>query len=204
MDQIKVFIINALVVASPVIIGTLLKLAYAGMGALTAKLNAGAEASKLQAALARITVLADAVVRDIEVSLRPKLVAATADGILTAAEQVMLKSAALQALKSAATKHGLAELQQLLKLAPDMLEPILSGILERAVGALKLEQVKPVVNFTDYSAAQAAAREGGRIAANAALAGVVFDVPTDGLQAPVDSGETPPYNPRPFPPTSSS
>ena len=91
-------LMSAVVTATPVLATALAGLVAAALVALTRKLQAQAGESKLAELLSRVSVLAEAVVRDVEVTLRPELVAAAADGVLTQVEWQRLKTAAVQRL----------------------------------------------------------------------------------------------------------
>lgn len=100
------------------------------------KLGAEAKTSKTFAVLERLSLMAHAVVADLEVTLKPRLLEATRDGVLTQAEIVMLRSAALERLKQLAGERGLEEARALLGIAAPELERFLTGLLERAVDSL--------------------------------------------------------------------
>ncbi|QQR48532.1 hypothetical protein JKA73_11015 [Myxococcus xanthus] len=119
---------------------------------LTNKLQAQAEDSKLKgeesklAAVGhRAAALAEGIVRDIEVTLKPELEAAAADGVLTQAELQQLKATALDRLKTSLGERGLAELQAVLKLFAGSVGAHLSGLIEAALDRMKASRGGPVV-----------------------------------------------------------
>jgi hypothetical protein len=92
MDALRNALLSALVAATLVLITALAGLVAAALVALTRRLSAQAGESTLSQVAARASMVAEAVVRDLEVMLRPQLVAATADGDLTPAEWAKLKA----------------------------------------------------------------------------------------------------------------
>ncbi|MFP2961847.1 hypothetical protein ACLEPN_29640 [Myxococcus sp. 1LA] len=121
----------------PIVAAALAALLVAGLTGLTNKLKAQAEGSRLAAVGERATLVALSVVRDLEVTMKPKLEAAAADGVLTQAEFKQLKDEALARLKESLGEHGLRELQEVLKLAPGKLGEFLSGLIEDALDRMK-------------------------------------------------------------------
>ncbi|WP_426730255.1 hypothetical protein [Myxococcus faecalis] len=155
--------------AVPVLFTALAGLIAAALLALTRKLNAQAGESKLAAIFARATSLSEAVVRDIEVTLKPLLAAKVADGVLTKAELDELKAAALAKLKESLGANGLAELQQVLKLSAGSVGTFLSGLIEAALDRMKASKVSGPT-FVDVTSL-------GALGSAAALAPVVAAVP---------------------------
>ncbi|MBZ4402447.1 hypothetical protein [Myxococcus sp. AS-1-15] len=162
-------ILAAAVQALPVVFTALGGLIAAALLALTKKLNAQAGESKLAAIFARATSLSEAVVRDIEVTLKPLLEAKVADGVLTKAELDELKAAALAKLKESLGANGLAELQQVLKLSAGSVGTFLSGLIEAALDRMKASKVSGPT-FVDATSL-------GALGSAAALAPVVAAVP---------------------------
>ena len=103
-------------------------------------LNSKAGESKLAAVAARISHLAEGVVADLEATLKPELVEATKDGVLTKAEITRLREVALARLKQLAGERGLAELQLVLGLVPTQVDSYLTGVIEKAVDRLPPSQ----------------------------------------------------------------
>lgn len=101
------------------------------------KLQVQAGESRLAQVGARILLVAEGIVRDLEVTLKPKLKEATADGVLTRAELELLKSEALKQLKDSLGEHGLSELREVLQVATGSLGVMLSGIIETALDRMK-------------------------------------------------------------------
>lgn len=100
------------------------------------KLGAQAGESKLAAVGTRFTLFAQAVVADLEATLKPELAKATADGELTQAEIAHLRTIALARLKALAGEKGLGELQAVIGIAAPQVDAFLSGLIERAVATL--------------------------------------------------------------------
>lgn len=113
------------------VLGPLLVLA---LGQLAAFLRAKAGESKAAGVALVFTEAAHSVVAELEVTLKPKLQAALADGVLTQAEQGELKKAALDALK---TRLPATALQSASAVFGPMLDTWLGGLIERAVSAQK-------------------------------------------------------------------
>ncbi|WP_163998701.1 hypothetical protein [Pyxidicoccus caerfyrddinensis] len=134
---LKSIILSAAVTATPVLATALAGLVAAALVALTKKLHAQAGESKLAQVATRASMLAEGVVRDIEVTLKPKLEAASADGTLSDAELQSIKAAALEQLKASLGQRGLAELQQVLQLTAGSVGTFLSGLIEAALDRMK-------------------------------------------------------------------
>jgi len=134
-------------------------LALLPLGLLVTKgielLNAKAKGAKLESTVALLSEAAKAAVLEVEVTLKPKLVEALKDGVLSDAEKAMLKKAALDLLTSRLPIASLA-------LARDVFGPLLQQVLskqvETAVVGMKLsgiaDQVAPSpLKLTDVVAA---------------------------------------------------
>ncbi|WP_141620101.1 hypothetical protein [Myxococcus sp. AB036A] len=121
----------------PIVATALAALLVAGLTGLTNKLKAQAEVSKLAAVGERSATVALSVVRHVDVTMKPRLEAAAADGVLTQEEFQQLKAEAMTRLKESLGGHGLRELQEVLKLAPGKLGEFLSGLIEDALDRMK-------------------------------------------------------------------
>lgn len=97
------------------------------------KYGADATGSKKSQVLNHLFTLAQSVVADLEATLKPQLLAATADGVLTPVEVGLLRDSALNRLKFLAGEKGLAEAQFLLGMTGGALEGFLMGLIEKAV-----------------------------------------------------------------------
>lgn len=107
--------------------------AVAKLGTL---LGARAKDSKLNAALVRLTVAVDSIVHDLEATLKPKLAAATADGVLTTAEISNLRTVALTRLKDDMGSEGLKALRDCMGIFAPSLDTFLLGFIETRVKAI--------------------------------------------------------------------
>lgn len=136
MEALKAAALSALVHALPLVLTALMGLIAAALVALTKKLNAEASHSKLATLGLRVTSLVDAVVRDVEATVRPLIVAAGADGNLTADEGKAIKDAALRRVKSSLGEHGLKELSA----AFGDVGHFLSGLIEASVTRMRTEE----------------------------------------------------------------
>ena len=117
----------------------------AALGYLIVFLNSKSKESKLAFVLAQLTEAAKAIVVEVEVTLKPKLIAALEDGVLTDKEKTELKSLAMKlfwekvpstTMKAASSIFG------------PMLESLLSSKVEGAVALMKqsgvADQLVPV------------------------------------------------------------
>ena len=125
------------------VLGPLLVLA---LGQLAAFLRAKAGESKAAGVALVFTEAAHSVVAELEGTLKPRLQAALADGVLTQAEKDELKKAALDALK---TRLPATALQSASAVFGPMLDTWLGGLVERAVSAQK----PPAVTTLEQAAA---------------------------------------------------
>ncbi len=112
--------------------------------ALSGFLKAKAGESKVFGVLSVVTEAANSVVAELNVTLKPQLQAALADGVLTDAEKKQLKDSALLVLK---TKLPAATLGAAQGMFGPMLDTWLGGLVERAV----IDQ-KPVKNLEEAAA----------------------------------------------------
>jgi len=160
-------LMSAAVAVTPVVATALAGLIAAALVALTKKLQAQAGESKLAQVATRASMLAEGIVRDLEVTLRPKLEAASADGILTAAELQHIKATALEQLKTSLGQRGVAELQEVLKLTAGSVGTFLSGLIEAALDRMKASRAAATADEV-----VSVARSLGAIGSQAALAPV--------------------------------
>ncbi|QSQ24872.1 hypothetical protein JY651_08000 [Pyxidicoccus parkwayensis] len=130
-------LMSAAVAVVPVVATALAGLIAAALVALTKKLQAQAGESKLAQVATRASMLAEGIVRDLEVTLKPTLEAAASDGVLTAVELQHIKATALEQLKASLGQRGLAELQQVLQLSAGSVGTFLSGLIEAALDRMK-------------------------------------------------------------------
>jgi len=123
LELVLMYVVAPLV---PIAFGLLI----AALGKLTAFLHAKEKESIGMRVASVLTGAASSVVAELDVTLRPKLEAALADGALTQVEKDQLKAAALDALKS---KLPPALLGQAGTIFGPMLDTYLGGLVERAV-----------------------------------------------------------------------
>lgn len=97
------------------------------------KYGTDAGATKKNQVLGHLFALAQSVVADLEATLKPQLLLATADGVLSPTEITALREAALERVKFLAGEKGLAEAQALLGMGSDALTQFLLGLIEKAV-----------------------------------------------------------------------
>lgn len=128
----------------PALVTVLGPLAIWALGQLAAFLRAKSSESKVFGVLSVVTEAANSVVAELNVTLKPQLQAALADGVLTQAEKDQLKAAALAVLK---TKLPSATLGAAQGMFGPMLDTWLGGLVERAV----IDQ-KPVKNLEEAAA----------------------------------------------------
>ncbi|MFY2557217.1 hypothetical protein ACN469_06265 [Corallococcus terminator] len=163
---------SILVSVAPVLATALAALIVSGLTGLTRKLQAQAGESRLALVASHASLLAEGIVRDIEVTMKPKLEAAAADGELTAAEFQQLTDEALQRLVKSLGKRGLAELQQVLQLTAGSVGSSLSGLIEAALDKMKADHGGSTVDEV-----MTAALSLGAIGSSAALAPAMAPVP---------------------------
>lgn len=133
-------------------------LVMALLGYLTAKVKASAEKDKAAGKAisasdiaARVLHISTVIVQDIQVTLRPELEDALADGKLTEVEKAKLKAAALARIKATLGKTGMAELRDLLGIAEDGLGGYLSGLIESALVGVKSAAPVPPPSLASVS-----------------------------------------------------
>lgn len=118
--------------------------AVAGIAMLTHYLRSKAQESKVAGIGALLTEACRAAVLELDRSLKPKLQAALADGILTDKEKEELKVAALDVVKTRLPASALASAKGVFG---DFLDTFLKGKIEQAVvekNALQAQAVAPV------------------------------------------------------------
>lgn len=128
----------------PALITVLGPLAIWAIGQLGAFFKTKSAESKVFSVLSVVTDAAASVVAELNVTLKPQLQAALADGVLTDAEKKQLKDAALLVLK---TKLPAATLASAQGMFGPLLDTWLGGLVERAV----IDQ-KPVKNLEEAAA----------------------------------------------------
>lgn len=151
MDTLKELASTALVGLAPVLLTVLVAAVVWALNALREKLTHDGKASRLAFVIERSLVLAGAIVRDLEATMRPLLKEASADGKLTTEEIRRIKSAALIQLQASLKDKGLKELQEVLRIEAGQLGVVLGGFVERALDNMKAEQARglpPVLQVT--------------------------------------------------------
>ena len=128
----------------PALVTVLGPLAIWALGQLAAFLKAKTGESKVFSVLSVVTDAAASVVAELNVTLKPQLQAALADGVLTDDEKRQLKKAALDILKHKLPAATLASAQGMFG---PLLDTWLGGLVERAV----IDQ-KPVKNLEEAAA----------------------------------------------------
>lgn len=118
----------------PALVTVLGPLAIYALQQLAVFLKSKSSESKVLGVLSVVTEAAHSVVAELNVTLKPQLQAALADGVLTDLEKKQLKEAALTVLK---TKLPAATLASAQGLFGPMLDTWLGGLIERSVSAQK-------------------------------------------------------------------
>jgi hypothetical protein len=159
---------SILISALPYILGVLSAAAVWALGALAVKLGREAGGSKVKLVLQKAVLLTETVVADINVTVKPLVVKASADGRITSAEAKEIKDAAMKRLLEVLGDKGLKELQAVLGLTAGTIGVFLGGLIEKAVDALKAGKAlsKPAV------VAMPQGLTAGAVGSTAALAGV--------------------------------
>lgn len=129
---LQVFIRDILPVLSTFTVGVLTWLSVQGGRMLRAR----ASESKMAAVAAKVLHFGEVVVHDLEVTLKPQLLIAVADGELTPVEIAQLRAVALERFKALLKQEGLNELQSVLGIGAGMVDTYLQGVLEKAVAGL--------------------------------------------------------------------
>lgn len=109
-------------------LGALLGLALKNLGA---KLAADAANSKIAAVGSKLTMFIESAVADLENTVKPQLIAASADGVITAEEGASLKSLAMTRVKVLLSEKGMGELSSVLGIAAPAIESLISGMIEK-------------------------------------------------------------------------
>lgn len=149
--------VDSLVVTAPgspssQIITELVKLAVAALGILGSYLiltmrkhfeekakaeKAAGENATLSTAIARSTFVLEAVVADVNATVRDKLPGYLSDGKIDATEAAELRATAMKHALDALGAAGLAELRLALGISEDGLKTVIGGLIEKAVDAAK-------------------------------------------------------------------
>lgn len=125
LEAVLQYIVAPLIaIAAPILVALLAKLVQ--------YLNSKGKESKLALVGGVVADAAHSVVAELDVTLRPKLTAALADGKLTDAEKAELKAAAVDALK---TKLPASVMGGAAGIFGPLLDQWLGGMVERAVSA---------------------------------------------------------------------
>lgn len=122
----------------PFVLAGLVGVLVWALGAWRKKLQVQAGESRLAQVGARLLLVAEGIVRDLEVTLKPKLKEASADGVLSREELASIKAEALKQLRDSLGEHGMAELRAVLQVTAGGLGPFLSGIIEKALDLMKV------------------------------------------------------------------
>ncbi len=134
MDALKSELLNAFVTyVVPVLFSGLAGLLAWVFVSLRKKLEAEASNSAAAGVGAKVLHLAESVVSDLEISLKPQLAEAAKDGVLTKAEISQLRSVALERLKAMLGAAGIAELEKMLGVPREAIDKYLMGVVEKAV-----------------------------------------------------------------------
>lgn len=139
-------ITSILIGAMPYIIAAVGAAAVWALAALGRKLSVDAGASKGKFVLFRLAVVTEAVVADLNVTMKPLLVKALEDGKISPEEAKTLRDAAIERVKATLGDKGMKELQAVLGATGGSLGEIIGGIIEKAVDSLKAGKAlaKPV------------------------------------------------------------
>lgn len=139
-------ITSILISAMPYIIAAVGAAAVWALAALGRKLAVDAGASKGKFVLFRLAVVTEAVVADLNVTMKPLLVKALEDGKISPEEAKTLRDAAFERVKATLGDKGMKELQAVLGATGGSIGTLLGGIIEKAVDSLKAGKAlaKPV------------------------------------------------------------
>lgn len=162
-------ITSILISAMPYIIAGVGAAAVWALAALGRKLAVDAGASKGKFVLFRLAVVTEAVVADLNVTMKPLLVKALEDGKIGPEEAKTLRDAAIARVKATLGDKGMKELQAVLGATGGSLGEIIGGIIEKAVDSLKATKAlaTPVAVVTAPQALTA-----GAVGSTAALTSV--------------------------------
>lgn len=103
---------------------------------LAMKLKAQAEGSKLAAVAAKFAHFGEVVVADLETTLKPAMLEASADGQITPEEGKKLRAMAVERIKLMATEQGLTELSKVMGMSDAWIDTYLAGVVEKAVSTV--------------------------------------------------------------------
>lgn len=109
-------------------LGALLGLALKNLGA---KLSADAASSKIAAVGSKLELFIESVVTDLEATVKPALLAAASDGVITVEEGTALKDLCMSRVKALLSEKGLSELTSVLGIAGPAIDSLLSGLIEK-------------------------------------------------------------------------
>lgn len=138
---------SILINAMPYIFSAVGAAAVWALAALGRKLSVDAGASKGKYVLFRLAAIAETTVADLNVTLKPLVVKASADGRITADEAKELRDAAFARIKETLGDKGLKELQAVLGATGGTIGVFIGGAIEKALDALKAGKAlsKPAV-----------------------------------------------------------
>lgn len=162
-------ITSILISAMPYIIAAVGAAAVWALAALGRKLAVDAGASKGKFVLFRVAVLTEAIVSDLNVTMKPLLVKALADGKITQEEAKTLREAAFARVKATLGEKGMKELQAVLGATGGDIGAIIGGFIEKAVDSMKA--TKALANPVAVVAAPQGLTAGG-VGSTAALTSV--------------------------------
>lgn len=135
-------------------LGALLGLALKNLGS---KLAADAANSKIAAVGSKLTLFIESVVADLEGTVKPALIEASADGVITAEEGAALKALAMTRVKVLLSEKGMGELSSVLGVAGPAIESLISGLIEKFVAnAAKAKAIKDAASAAGVAAGAAA------------------------------------------------
>ena len=104
--------------------------------ALRKKLQAQAAESTLAQVGLRVTAVVDAVVHDLEATLKRELAKAAEDGELSKAEITHLRQIALERVKTVLGEKGLGELGSVMGIARGVVDQFIQGHIEKSVAQI--------------------------------------------------------------------
>lgn len=121
----------------PALITALIPIVGLAVRALASKWTAEGSESKGKAVAARLLFLTDAIVADLNASLKDELIAASADGTIDDAEKAALKAHAMDRIKATLTERGVKEVATVFGILAPSVDTLLSGLIEKSVAASK-------------------------------------------------------------------
>ena len=131
-----------LAIAAPILLTLLTRGGLKALGAVKDKVAAETKVGLAQDAIFRLIHIAEAVVADIETTIKPAVVEALADKELSKEEGEKLKKLALGRIKTILTEQGKQELLDLLGIASGAFDMYLGGVVEKAVVKVKAEEAQ--------------------------------------------------------------